>query len=81
MINKNGKEALKNIQLKFIGNCRFMASSLDKMASNLNGDQYKSIVEFYKREEVFQLMRRKGIYPYEPKQTKLPKLAEHEKFN
>ena len=31
MINKNGKEALKNIQLKFIGNCRFMASSLDKV--------------------------------------------------
>ena len=29
--NKDGKEVRKNIQLRFIGSCRFMPSSLDKL--------------------------------------------------
>ena len=41
-----------------------MGSGLDKLASNLNDDQCKNLREFYKEEEVFRLMRRKGVYPY-----------------
>ena len=41
-----------------------MALGLDKLASNLEDDQCKHIREFYKKEEVFRLMRRKGVYPY-----------------
>ena len=63
--NKDGKEVHKNIQLRFIDSCRFMASGLDKLASNLDDDQCKHLREFYKEEEVFRLMRRKGVYPYE----------------
>ena len=35
--DKDGKEVHKNIPLRFIDNCRFMASNLDKLASNLCG--------------------------------------------
>ena len=35
MTNKDGKKVRKNIQLRFIGSCRFMASSLDELARNL----------------------------------------------
>ena len=35
-----------------------MASSLDKLSNN------KRLRKFYKEEEVFRLMRRKGIYEY-----------------
>ena len=62
---KDGTQVHKNIQLRFIDSCRFMASILDKLASNLDDDQCKHLKEFYKEEEVFRLMRRKGIYPYE----------------
>ena len=61
--NKYGTEVCKNIQLRFIDSCRFMSSSLDKLASNLDDDQCKNLREFHKEEEVFRLMRRNGVYP------------------
>ena len=63
--NKDGKEVRKNIRFRFIDSCRFMASTLDKLASNVDDDQYKYLREFYKEEEVFRLIRLKGVYPYE----------------
>ena len=39
-----------------------MASSLYKLASNLEDDQCKHLIEFYMEEEVFRLMRNRGIW-------------------
>ena len=61
--NEDCKEVRKNIQLRFIDSYRFMASSLDKLASNLDDDRCKHLREFYKEEEVFRLMRRRGCIP------------------
>ena len=62
--NKDDTEVCKNIQLRFIDSCRFMALSLYELASNLDDNQCKHFSEFYKEEEVFRLMRHKGVYPY-----------------
>ena len=42
-----------------------MASRLGKLASNLDDDQCKNLTEFYKEDQGFRLIRRKGVYPYE----------------
>ena len=63
--DKDDKEVCKNIHLRFIGKCRFMASGLDKLASNLDDDQCRHLREFYREDEVFRLMRCKGVYPYQ----------------
>ena len=48
---KDAREVCKNIQLRFKNSCRFMASSLDKLASNVEDDQCKCLRQFYKEEE------------------------------
>ena len=39
VINKDGKKVRKTIQLSFIDSCRFVASAIDKLASNFHDDQ------------------------------------------
>ena len=87
--DRNGKEVHKKVSLRFIDSCRFMAKSLDELSSNLSDGQCKNLREFYKDEDVFKLMRRKGVYPYEYmdswerfEETKLPvKEAFYSKLN
>ena len=89
MCNKDSKKVRKNVQLRFTDSCRFTTSSLDKLAGNLADDYCKHIKDIYKGEEVFRLMRRKNVYPYEYmdgwkkfEETKLPpKNAFYSKLN
>ena len=59
----NGKD--KTIELRFIDSFKFMASSLDSLMNNLVKGRRKLIgLEDYS-EEQYELLVRKGIYPYE----------------
>ena len=58
-----------------------MASSLDTLSKNLKDDQCYELAKEYSGEK-FQLMRKKGVYPYDymnsierPNETKLPSKA------
>ena len=53
-----------NMELRFIDSFRFMSSSLAKLASNLEDENLKILNKYY-QDEQFQLLKRKGIYPYD----------------
>ena len=79
--NKKGEEKQMNINaipnnmekymafmlgnhLTFIDSFQFMSSSLDKLVSNLPAEAFKYTSKKFKKEK-FELMRKKGIYPYD----------------
>ncbi|XP_057299355.1 uncharacterized protein LOC130629979 [Hydractinia symbiolongicarpus] len=63
-IDKNGETKDRKIQLRFIDSFRFMSSGLSSLADNLSDDQCKNLRKFFNGDE-FNIMRRKGVYPYE----------------
>ncbi|XP_057310023.1 uncharacterized protein LOC130648021 [Hydractinia symbiolongicarpus] len=63
-VNKGEKKNLR-IQLRFIDSVRFIASSPDKLVNNLSDEQCKNLRKFFKGDEQFKLLRRKGVHPYE----------------
>ena len=78
------KEKLRRRKLKvhhtirFIDSFKFMAESLDGLVSNLTKDDFTNLSLYYS-DEKFNLLTRKGVYPYEYmdsfeklKETKLP---------
>ena len=50
--------------LVFIDSMLFMNSSLDKLVKNLSDSDFKCLSEVFSGEKL-QLVKRKGIYPYE----------------
>ena len=65
MTDKNGDAVIKNVKLRFIDSCRFMVSSSEKLAGNLDDDQCKNLRQIYQDEYHFKLMPRKRVYPHE----------------
>ena len=64
-LEMDGKPVTKKIELRFIDSFRFMASSLDSLARNLTDESVQKSAMVLSRGDVFKLMRRKGVYPYE----------------
>lgn len=53
------------IQLNFVDSFRFMPSSLDSLAKNLNNNDLEITKTFFPNDHHFDLMKRKGIFPYD----------------
>ena len=53
-----------NHEMRFLDSCKFMASSLDKLSSNLYKEQFTNLNSMYKEEQL-ELLKRKGVYPYD----------------
>ena len=51
--------------LVFIDSFQFMSSSLDKLANNLPKESFKYTSEIFKKEKHFNLITKKGVYPYD----------------
>ena len=78
-IDKEGNEKEKFIELRFIDSFKFMATSLDSLTRNLVSSGKKLMGFEGYSESQYDLLIRKGIYPYEYmdswdrfKETKLP---------
>ena len=63
-VNKEGKEVNVKRELRFIDSLRFMASSLDKLSSNLKIDQFVNLKKYYSG-NLLSLLLRKRVYPYD----------------
>jgi len=61
---KDGNIYPINMELRFIDSFRFMSSSLEKLVSNLPNEDLKILSQCYKNEK-FNLLRQKGVYPYD----------------
>ncbi|XP_049887050.1 uncharacterized protein LOC126381638 [Pectinophora gossypiella] len=51
--------------IRFVDSFRFLGTSLEKAAENLNKSDFIHLSHFYPLKEQFDLLTRKGIYPYE----------------
>jgi len=73
---KDGKNVMVKRDLRFVDSFRFMASSLDALSKNLGSDECMNMNKFYKGEQ-FELLRKKGVYPYE--WTNIERLSDGER--
>ena len=51
--------------LVFIDSFQFMSSSLDNLVRNLPKESFKYPIEEFQDENKFTLMKTKGVYPYD----------------
>lgn len=53
------------IPVRFVDSFKFLGTSLEKLVANLNTIDFKHLSFFFPSQEHFNLLRRKGVYPYE----------------
>ena len=51
--------------LVFLDSLQFISSSLDRLVSNLPNDAFKYTSEKIKNDKKLKLMKQKGVYPYD----------------
>lgn len=67
-ITKSFKMNTKNdysVKVKFIDSFQFLNASLDKLSKSLNDNDFKHTSKIFTTTYQFELMRKKGIYPYD----------------
>ena len=65
-VDKEGNEKEKLIELRFIDSFKFTASSLNSLTRNLVGGKGEKLFQFEHYSELqYELLTRKGVYPYE----------------
>ena len=62
-MSKKGETKPLIHQIRFIDSFKFMATSLDKLISNLPKDAFNNIKRYYANDKL-KLLTRKGVYPY-----------------
>lgn len=55
----------ENIAVRFVDSFSFLPSSLDKLSNTLADKQFKHLNQICKNKSEFNLLRRKGVYPYD----------------
>lgn len=61
----NDKKPKKTfIKLRFVDSFRFLPASLDKLSQTLETHQCVEVRKFYTDDQQFNLLRRKGVFPY-----------------
>ena len=58
------KEKIVKREIRFIDSFKFMASSLDRLVANLDESALQCVQRLFSGEQ-FDLVRRKGVYPYD----------------
>ena len=64
IVNEEGKEVDVKRELRFIDSLTFMASSLDKLSSNMKIDQFVNLKKYYSGNQ-HSILLRNGVYPYD----------------
>ena len=81
---KTGEMKDKNFDIRFIDSFKFMSTSLDNLVNNLPKNAFNNLERYYSGEEL-DLVKRKGVYPYEYMDTEdkleKTKLPPKEAFN
>lgn len=54
-----------NLELRFLDSFKFMSASLDKLSNYLHNDDFKTLKSIYSNDLEFNLLKRKGIFPYD----------------
>jgi hypothetical protein len=63
-VNNKGEPIINKTELRFIDSFKFVSSSLEKLSTNLEEDQFKELSKYFPKEHL-NMITKKLAYPYE----------------